>query len=67
MHIYHAKKQPKMTMSAEEKKEKVNQNKRASQERIKDIRSDTLHPDSIAIENPHLRPNSFLQIPLMSQ
>ena len=53
---YHAKKQPKMTMSAEEKKEKVNQNKRASRRRIKDIRSDTLHPDSIAIENPHFEP-----------
>ena len=53
---YHAKKQPKMTMSTEEKKEKVNQNKRASRRRIKDIRSDTLHPDSIAIENPHFEP-----------
>ena len=45
-----------LTMSAKEKKEKVNQNKRASRRRIKDIRSDTLHPDSIAIENPHFEP-----------
>ncbi|PUZ56472.1 hypothetical protein GQ55_5G307700 [Panicum hallii var. hallii] len=49
---YHAHKEPKKTMSAEEKKQKVN------------IRSDTLHPDSIAMENPHFKPELIFPTPL---
>ncbi|PVH64111.1 hypothetical protein PAHAL_2G189800 [Panicum hallii] len=52
---YHARKKA-QPMSAEQKSEKVKQTKRAYRRRIKDIRSNTLHHDSITMENPKFEP-----------
>ncbi|RLM87500.1 hypothetical protein C2845_PM04G11630 [Panicum miliaceum] len=60
---YHARKEAKKPMSAEQKSEKVKQTKRAYRHRIKDIRSNTLHHDSIAMENPKFEPKLIFPPP----
>lgn len=43
-------------MSAEEKKANVKVSKREYKCRVKKVKSKSLHPDSIAMENPHFVP-----------